>query len=153
MTSLSSIPVDNRRLTVRIVASEILRTLNALARMQGGDMFEMLVFTAVWTANTRHLTSPSRYAGLYDIPPDREHRPLPEADLAAMIGAPADILDRYVAKLIADGVVERVSGGLNVPAAVFTQPEMLAGAGELYARMTGLIAALRTAGFSLGEGD
>lgn len=140
-------PNDNRRLITRIVTREILEALAALARMHGGDMFEMLVFAAIWTANSGHLTSTDRYAGLYDIPPDRDRRPMSDAELAAAIGAPAEILEHYLDKLIADGIVERVAGGLTVPAAVFTRADMLDGSGEIQARMAHLIVALRRAGF------
>ena len=142
-------PNDNRRLITRVVSSEIIQALTDLARAHGGDMFEMLVFTAIWTANTGHLDSTSRYAGLYDIPPDRDRRPLPQAELAAIIGAPPQILDHYLDRLIGYGVVERVSAGLTVPSAVFTRPDMLEGSNAIYLRMTRLIAALRNVGFEV----
>ena len=67
------------------------------------------------------------------------------------LGVPRDMLDRYVEMFIHMGLVERISGGLVVPGAVFTSAEMMSGANEAYDRIVGLISALRGVGFSLGE--
>lgn len=145
-------PVDNRRLTARVIAVEVMRSLGALADLQGGDMIGMLIFVGVWTANSEHLNARTdRYAGLHEVAPDSQRRPIPEADLPARLRMPEQIVTSYVEKLIADGLLERLPGGLVAPSAVFTRPEMMEGAKELYARMIGLAAHLRTAGFALGE--
>lgn len=146
-------PVDNRRLTARVIAVEVMRSLGALADLHGGDMIEMLIFIGIWTANSEHLNARTdRYAGLHEIAPDSQRRPIPEADLRAQLRMPEHIVAAYVKKLIADGAVERLPGGLVVPSAVFTRPELMEGAKELYARMIGLAAHLRAAGFALGDG-
>jgi len=62
-------PPDNRRLTSRILAYEFIDLLSDMARIHGGDVIALLIFTGVWTANTRHLrTMTDRYAALHDIP-------------------------------------------------------------------------------------
>jgi hypothetical protein len=145
-------PVDNRRLTARVIAEEVMRSLGVLADLHGGDMIGMLIFIGIWTANSQHLNArPDRYAGLLEIAPDSQRRPIPESDLRAQLRMPEHIVAAYVKKLIADGLVERLPGGLVAPSAVFTRPEMMEGAKELYARMIGLAAHLRSAGFALGE--
>jgi hypothetical protein len=53
--------------------------------------------------------------------------------------------------MVSKGIVERKSGGLVVPTAVFTQPRMLNGTNDLYGRMVGMVTAMRSAGFSFGE--
>jgi len=144
--------VDNRRVLARIMTHEVLRGLAAMARSGGGDMIQFLVFSGIWSANTQHLLGmKGRYAEQNDIPPDSQRRPIPQEDLVHMLCMPEDIVARYVETLEADGIVERVAGGLVVPAAVFTRPAMLDGNNELYARVMSLVSALRGVGFSFGE--
>jgi hypothetical protein len=152
LTQLTPVSADNRRAVVRVAAYEILRALGALSRISSGDVVELLVFTAIWTCNTQHLLGHGpRYAQLHDIPPDSQRRPVTDAELQRAASMPQDIIDRYVTKLIADGLVERVPGGLVAPSAVFTRPEMLDGNNELYARLVSMVAALRGVGFQVGE--
>jgi hypothetical protein len=154
LTRLTPVSADNRRAVVRVAAHEILRALGVLSRISHGDVVELLVFTAIWTSNTQHLLGAGpRYAELHDIPPDSQRRPVTDAELQRAASMPQDIIDRYVTKLIADGLVERVPGGLVAPSAVFTRPEMLDGNNELYARLVSMVAALRGVGFQVGEPD
>lgn len=150
---ISEAATDNRRLTLRIVTAETISTIAAMAQAHGGDVIRFMVFAAIWTANSQHLTSPERYAELYDIPPDAQRRPVPESVVRETLGIPSAIFDAYLADLIAEGAVERASGGLIVPSAVFTRPDQLANANEFYARFVALITRLRSAGFSFGDGD
>ena len=70
-------PADKRRLTGRVIAEQVMRALAALADLHGGDLIEMLVFIGVWTANSEHLNADTeRYAGLHDIAPDSQRRPI-----------------------------------------------------------------------------
>ncbi|MES2343560.1 MAG: hypothetical protein V4597_17965 [Pseudomonadota bacterium] len=143
---------DNRRVMARIMTHEVLRGLAAMARVGGGDMIQFLVFSGIWSANTQHLLGiRMRYAEQNDIPPDSQRRPIPQEDLVHMLCMPRDIVARYVEQLAQGGLVERVPGGLVVPAAVFTRPEMLDGNNELYARVMSMVTALRGVGFSFGE--
>lgn len=147
-------PPDNRRLTSRILAYEFIDLLSDMARVHGGDVIALLVFTGVWTANTGHLRSTTnRYAALHDIPPDSQRRPISEADLSAQLCMPRQVQDAYVASLIEAGLLERRPAGLVVPSAVFTRQEMLSGANETYVRLISMLARLREAGISLGEHD
>lgn len=143
--------VDNRRAALRVTTIEVLKALRSLARLHDGDMFALLVFTSIWSANGEHLIGDSRYAGLRDIGPDSTSIPVSEEQLQRSLGVPRDILDRYVEMFLQAGLVERISGGLSAPRAVFTSPEMMDGANEAYDRIVGLVSALRGAGFALGE--
>lgn len=151
MSLLSSQAVDNRRAVVRVTTLEILKALRSLAQLHDGDLFALLVFTSIWSANGEHLIGDERYAGLRDIGPDSTSKPVTDDQLQRSLGVPRDMLDRYVEMFIHMGLVERVSGGLVVPGAVFTSAEMMNGANEAYDRIVGLISALRGVGFSLGE--
>ncbi|MDP1875427.1 hypothetical protein [Phenylobacterium sp.] len=145
-------PTDNRRLTSRILAYEFIDLLSAMARLHGGDIISLLVFTGVWTANTSHLRATTdRYAALHDIPPDSQRRPISEADLAAHLCMPRQVQDPYVEALVGTGLLERRPGGLVVPSAIFTRPEMLSDANETYRRLISMLARLRQGGISLGE--
>jgi len=143
--------VDNRRAALRVTTIEVLKALRSLARTHDGDMFALLVFTTIWSANGEHLIGDSRYAGLRDIGPDSTSKPISEEQLQRSLGVPRDMLDRYVEMFLDAGLVERISGGLSAPRAVFTSPEMMDAANEAYDRIVGLVSALRGAGFALGE--
>ena len=151
MSLPSSQAVDNRRAVLRVTTLEILKALRSLAQLHDGDLFALLVFTSIWSANGEHLIGDERYAGLRDIGPDSTSKPVTDDQLQRSLGVPRDMLDRYVEMYIHMGLVERISGGLVVPGAVFTSAEMMSGANEAYDRIVGLVSALRAAGFALGE--
>lgn len=140
---------DNRRAVLRTGTFEILAALRSFARLHGSDVFALLVFTTIWSANGENLLGDARYAGLHNIGPDKGSLPITDAALRKAIGAPAEVIDRYVEAFISLGVIERVPGGLIAPAAVFTSPEMMDAAEEFYARIQGLGGALRAVGFEL----
>lgn len=140
-------PTDNRRAVLRTGTFEILKALRAFSRLNGGDMFALLVFTTIWSANGENLLTDDRYAGLNRIGPDKGSLPITDADLRRAIGAPAEIVDRYVDAFLELGIVERVPGGLVAPGAVFTSPEMMDAAIEFNDRIRELGRALKGVGF------
>lgn len=142
--------IDNRRAVLRTGTFEILKALRAFSRLHGGDMFALLIFTTIWSANGENLLGDERFAALERIGPDKGSLPITDAALQRAIGAPAEIIDAYVEKFLEQGVVERVPGGLIAPAGVFTSPEMMDAANEFYDRMLAMVAALRSVGFSFG---
>ena len=142
---------DNRRAVLRAGTYEILKSLRSFARLHGGDMFALLVFTSIWSANGEHLIGDPRFAGLHQIGPDSTSAPITDENLQAALGAPREIVDGYVSAFLEMGVVERVPGGLVIPGAVFTSPEMMDAANEFYDRIMALVSALRAVGFSFGE--
>lgn len=143
---------DNRRAIVRASTTEVVKGLVATSRLIGGDLISLLVFTGIWMANVQHIPYDSgRYAGITDIPPDSQRRPVTDEELERLINIPQPILGDYVERLIASGSAERLPGGLVIPTAVFTRPDQLAGANEIYTRLLGMVAAMRAAGFQFGE--
>ena len=58
---------DNRRAVLRTGTFEILAALRSFARLHGGDVFALLVFTTIWSANGENLLGDARYAGLHRI--------------------------------------------------------------------------------------
>lgn len=143
--------IDNRRAVLRTGTFEILAAFRSFAKLHGGDVFALLVFTTIWSANGENLIGDERYAALQHIGPDKGSLPITDADLRQAIGAPAEIIDRYVETFISLGIVERVPAGLIAPGAVFTSPEMMDAAVEFYERIQGLGRALRAVGFELIE--
>lgn len=140
-------PADNRRAVLRTGTFEILQALRAFAKLHGGDVFALLIFTTIWSANGENLLTDDRFAGLNHIGPDKGSLPITDAQLRRAIGAPAEIVDRYVDAFLELGIVERVQGGLVAPAAVFTSPEMMDAAIEFNDRMRQLGRALKGVGF------
>ena len=152
MTTDSSPGLDNRRAIVRIFAHDILRAMSSLARLNDGDTIEFLTFTGVWSLNSQHLIGEERFSELRSIPPDAMRRPASFEDLQRLLAIPADILARYVERLIEKDVIERTpSGHLVVPSAVFAQPVMLDATNEIYSRVVALVASMRAVGFRFGD--
>ena len=69
---------DNRRAVLRTGTFEILAALRSFARLHGGDVFALLVFTTIWSANGENLLGDARYAGLHNIGPDKGSLPITE---------------------------------------------------------------------------
>lgn len=151
MTSISPAATDNRRAVVRIVAYEMTRISSSMARVHDDDVIEYLVFTALWVLNTQHLIGHPRYGELKNIPPDAQRKPATMDDLRRTVPMPDEILQTYVERLLKRGYAEERSGGLVVPTAVFTQPDMLNGANELYSHVVTMVQSMRAAGFSFGD--
>ena len=151
MTAITPATTDNRRAIVRIVAYEIMRLSTSMARVHDGDVIEYLVFTAMWVLNTQHLIGHPLYGELKNIPPDAQRKPATLDDLRRTVPMPEEILQAYVERLLTRGYAEERSGGLVVPSAVFTQPDMLDGANELYSHVVTMVQSMRAAGFSFGE--
>ena len=117
-------PRDNRRLVVRVLSQQVLNLLTGWARDNGEDLISVLIFTAVWSANTEHLSPRPglRYARLRDIPPDSLRQPLPLADLPDLLCLPRAMVTVYVDELVKRGLMEETDRGLVVPAAVLANP-------------------------------
>lgn len=143
---------DNRRAIIRAATSEVVKGLAATSRLLGGDMISLLVFTGIWIGNVQHIPyDSSRFVGITDIPPDSQRRPVTDEDLERLVCIPQPILGQYIERLIAEGTAERLPGGLVVPSAVFTGPDQLAAANEIYTRLLSMVSAMRAAGFQFGE--
>ncbi|WP_374653516.1 hypothetical protein [Phenylobacterium sp.] len=151
MTTIADSMTDNRRAIVRIVAAEMVHNASSMARVHNNDVIEYIVFTAIWVLNSQHLIGDPRFAELKNIPPNATRKPVAVAELKRTIPMPEEILLSYLERLIEQGWVEKIAGGLVVPTAVFTQPAMLNGTSELYERVVAMVQAMRVAGFSFGD--
>ena len=144
---------DNRRLIVRVLSQQVLQLLTYWARRNGEDLIAVLVFTAVWTANTQHISPrPSlRYGELRDIPPDSLRRPVPLADLPDLVCLPRAMVTVYVRDLVSRGLIEETEGGLVVPTAVLARLDSVENLTATYDRLLDMIAALREAGLKIED--
>lgn len=79
-----------KRVVARIASIEILAGMTELADVCGMDLFSLVVFTGLWTANTEHLIDPVRYATIFDLPPNVERRPITRAALAERLRLPLE---------------------------------------------------------------
>ena len=84
-----------------------------------GGMRRVVILTAVIVANVQHITRSAvqnwRYAGLADIPPDSERRPVSVKSLSESLGAPFETVRSNVNALIDEGLCVRVDGGVIAP--------------------------------------
>lgn len=151
MTAITPAASDNRRAIVRIVAYEMTRISSSMAKVHGDDIIEYLVFTAIWVLNTQHIIGDPRYGELKNIPPDALRKPVTVEEVRRIAPMPDAILTAYIDRLYQRGYLEDRPGGMVVPTAVFTQPEMVRGANELYSHVMTMVQAMREAGFSFGE--
>lgn len=114
------------RLIVRAMSQDFLASLAHYCDLLGVDMVAMLVFTGVWTANTEHLTSTTRYARRTDLPPDLERRPVRLPELARRLRMPPDLVADRVRLLEDLALLEVDARGVWAPKGVFTREEVLA---------------------------
>jgi hypothetical protein len=107
------------RVASRLGAAYLMRSLEMLARLAGGDLMAGLVSMAIVQANVAHLEEAGggRFDGLNEIPPDSVRRPVSVLALSAYLGLPYETARRHVGKLISAGVCVRVKGGVVVRAA------------------------------------
>jgi hypothetical protein len=121
-----------KRGVARLLGQRIPEFMAAQADRHGVDLIDTLIFTIIWATNTEHLVVPGRYAGIFDIPPNAERRPIKLAELTFRARLPKTLVAERVAGLKSRHMVEETPAGLIVPSAVFTQPEMLNGVDAIF---------------------
>jgi hypothetical protein len=131
-----------KRVVARVMAREVMATMGQLADRYEMDLIDTLVFTAIWTANTAHLSDAEIYAGIFDVPPDRERRTVSLEAVAAALRIDRALVETRVEGLIGASMVALENGGLVVPSAVFTRPDMIDGVELTYVRTLRLVSTL-----------
>jgi hypothetical protein len=116
----------NVRAVSRVSIEFLLRCIDSIAVTAQGDLLKGLIFTAIWTANVRHLINSSSnlaYGSFNDIPPDALRRPVSVLCISNSLQLPYETTRRYAETLVREGTCVRVAGrGLIVPAAVHLRP-------------------------------
>lgn len=124
-----------------------------------GNLPRAIYFTAIVAANVQHVTRSAvhswRYAGLDQILPDSERRPVSILGLAQSLKKPFETTRENVNALIRDGLVTKVDGGVIVPSAVIRSEAIMALEDRRWDIFCDMIAKLRALNFDfsvvLGE--
>lgn len=111
-----------------------------------GDVLRALVYTAIWTANVKHVTNTSPMVP--DVLPDDVRQPVSVLAISNSLRLPYETVRRHVLGLQKEGICQRVGAqGLVVPQAVhrrFTSHSV-----ANYELLTGLLSELRSAGIKV----
>jgi hypothetical protein len=143
-------PKVRDRLAIRLSTEYILRSIDLMTKVVGGDLVKGLIFLAIVQANTQHMLTDEHLAQAYseadEMPPDDNRRPVSVHALSVSLGIPYETTRRYVNKLLADGYCQRVRRGLVVPGDVLAKPEMIAALKRNFANLQRLTSGLRRSG-------
>lgn len=112
------------RAVIRVASDYMLRTVDNISRQFGG-LIAAIVWFSVLRANTE--TAPASDAGgpteaVADFLDDGRRTPVRTSDIARALDAPHETIRRYVAELCEAERLQRVRGGVIVPAAVLARP-------------------------------
>jgi hypothetical protein len=137
----------HERALSRHSAEFVLRALRSVSKVYGGDLILAIVAIEIIAANTGHLaTISSEPFGAIDTPvPDNLRRPVSALAIAGALGVPRETARRYVKRLQAMGVCEKVGGGYIIPAAFLASPANLEVIRENVANLRRLVDRLRDA--------
>jgi len=143
-------PKVRDRLALRLSSEYILRSIDLMTNVVGGDLVKGLIFLAIVQANIQHLVHDDSLSQAYseasDTVPDEARRPVSVHALSVSLGIPYETTRRYVNKLLNEGYCERVRRGLVVPAAVLQREQMLNALKRNFANLQRLMAGLRRSG-------
>ena len=143
-------PKVRDRLALRLSTEYMLRSIDLMTKVVGGDLVKGLIFVAVVQANTQHILSDEVMSQTYseadDRVPDESRRPVSVHALSVSLGIPYETTRRYVNKLLSDGYCIRVRRGLVVPAEVLNKPDMISALKRNFANLQRLVVGLRRGG-------
>jgi DNA-binding Lrp family transcriptional regulator len=116
------------RIVTRISTEYVLRVFQLLVDMYG-DIRAGLLVHAINIANVAHMNDRAdetlQAVGATGVFPDEMRRPISVSRLADSGNLPFESVRRVVQQLIADGLCERVPGGVIVPRSTIERPENL----------------------------
>jgi DNA-binding transcriptional regulator YhcF (GntR family) len=143
-------PLRSRRLTkeqtmIGIAGTGLLLTgYRELRKFAGGDLMKGLVFTAIWTANVKHVTNTSA-AGDRAILQDSQRLPVSALAMARSLRLPYETVRRHADALLKEGQCVRVGRkGLVVMAS--THQRNVPTSAAAYHIVMAFLAELRNAG-------
>lgn len=143
-------PKVRDRLALRLSTEYMLRSIDLMTKVVGGDLVKGLIFIAIVQANTQHIVSDDQMSQAYseagDSVPDDARRPVSVHALSVSLGIPYETTRRYVNKLLSDGLCVRARRGLVVPAEVLKQEEMVSALKRNFANLQRLVTGLRRSG-------
>ena len=118
--STSRRPVKSGRLSkeqtaVAVTATGLLLTgIRSMRAFWGGDLMKGLVYTAIWTANVKHVTNTAP-AGIRAVLPDSDRQPITVLAISRSLRQPYETIRRHADALVQAGICVRVGRGLLVP--------------------------------------
>ena len=128
----------------------MLRSIDLMTSVVGGELVKGLIFIAIVQANTQHIIADEAMAQAYsesgDRVPDEARRAVSVHALSVSLGIPYETTRRYVNKLLEEGFCIRVARGLVVPAEVLAREEMIVGLKRNFANLQRLVNGLRRGG-------
>lgn len=138
---------DEQTAIVLAAINVLLAAMKVLRGFFDGDLVCGLVFTAIRTANIKHITNatPSLTP---NVLPDSDRRPVSVMAISNSMRLPYETVRRHAGKLVKQGKCIRVGrGGLMAPASAFHKMNVEANA--VRQLVLGFLAELRTAGVNI----
>jgi hypothetical protein len=125
----------------------LLGGMRVLRGMFDGDLVKGLVFTAIWTANVKHVTNtaPAAHRGILN---DEHRLAVTALAISDSLQLPYETVRRHADSLVKEGRCLRTGRqGLMIPESTFR--EMTAEAATVYKMMMGMLTELRAAGLKV----
>lgn len=142
---------SNARAILRACSEFIMRGVDTLGSVHGDDFLAALIFTAIWTANVRHITGTSEnlnFGSLEDLPPDEMRRPVPVNAIAQSLRLSPETTRRYASKILREGSAIRVDGkGLIIPRQRLVNATNYDAIRQSYTHIVRAVADMHRAGF------
>lgn len=110
----------NIRAFIRADNDFLIRKIDIVcAGLMDGDILRAFIWNMISVLNVRHITrdeGPSRYAAIFDFPPDSERRPINIRQLALATRLPYETVRRQAQMLVRDGICVAIPGkGIFTP--------------------------------------
>lgn len=126
---------------------QLLAGIRMLGDMWNGDLLRALVFTAIWTANVKHVINTATVTS-QTVLSDDLRRPVSVLAIANSLRLPYETVRRHANALQKAGICRRVGRlGLVVPAG--EHRKMASGTVQAHTLLTSLLAELRRAGLKV----
>ncbi|HEX7759849.1 MAG TPA: hypothetical protein VF459_10120 [Caulobacteraceae bacterium] len=142
----------HERAAVRLTGQFFLRQCELLASTTGGDLLLGLVYVAITTANTEHMSEAvqASYAELEESPPDELRQPISVLALSASLKLPYETTRRYVARLEQMGLARRMGrAGVIIPKCAHEEPATVEKIRRSFADLHRYVAGLRRVGVDI----
>lgn len=141
----------NVRALLRISMELVLQGVEMVGRLHSNDFLTGMIYTAIWTANVRHVTCSGdnlKYGNITQFLPDELRRPVTVNAIAGALRLPYETTRRYVSDLVRAGRAIRIDGkGVIIPGAQFARPDYSEGVRESYGHILRTVSDLHRAGF------
>jgi len=123
---------------------QLLGGIRLLGDLWNGDVLRALVFTAIWTANVKHVVNTTQVRS-QTVLPDELRRPVSVLAIANSLRLPYETVRRHANALEKAGVCRRIGGkGLIVPASEHTK--RASATAQAHRMLSSLLTELRSAG-------